>query len=209
MSFSGRPSSICLSFSLKSFPIFDFFSRTTGPILTKLGTKHPLVKWIQSCSNEGPRPFPRGDNKEIVKIHWRNLNFFIRTTGPISTKLCTKHPWVMEIHVSWDECPRPFPMRDNNEIAKIFWRYFKFVFLGDTGPISTKHSTKHYRVMGIPVCANEGPWPFPWGDNKEIVKIHWPTLKIFSRTTGPIAEIFGMLVHHYDSNRDSPFWVPL
>ena len=27
------------------------------------------VKGIQVCSNEGPRPFPRGDNFEIVKIH--------------------------------------------------------------------------------------------------------------------------------------------
>ena len=40
--------------------------------LTKLGTKHPLVKGIQVCSNEGPGPFPRGDNYEIVKIHLRN-----------------------------------------------------------------------------------------------------------------------------------------
>ena len=38
-----------------------FFSRTTVLILTKLGTKHPWVKGIQVCSNEGPRPFPRGD----------------------------------------------------------------------------------------------------------------------------------------------------
>ena len=50
-----------------------FFSRTTGPILTKLDTKYPWVKGIQVCSKEGPRPFPRGDNYEIVKIQWRNL----------------------------------------------------------------------------------------------------------------------------------------
>ena len=50
-----------------------FFSRTTGPISNKLGTKHPWVKGIQVCSNElneWPRPFPRGDNYEIVKIHF-------------------------------------------------------------------------------------------------------------------------------------------
>ena len=35
----------------------------------KIKTKHPWVKGIQVCSNEGPRPFPRGDNYEIVKIH--------------------------------------------------------------------------------------------------------------------------------------------
>ena len=39
-----------------------FFSRTTEPISTKLFTKHPWVKGIQVCSNEGPHPFPRGDN---------------------------------------------------------------------------------------------------------------------------------------------------
>jgi hypothetical protein len=29
------------------------FSRTTGPILTRLGTNHPLVKRIQICSKKG------------------------------------------------------------------------------------------------------------------------------------------------------------
>ena len=69
-----------------------FFSRTTLPISTKLGTKYSWVKGIQVYSNEGPRPFPRGDNYEIVKIHWRNLKiFFSRTTEPISTKLGTNY----------------------------------------------------------------------------------------------------------------------
>ena len=47
--------------------LFTFSSSPLEP--TKLGTKHPWVKGIQVCSNEGPRPFPRGDNYEIVKIH--------------------------------------------------------------------------------------------------------------------------------------------
>ena len=46
-----------------------FFSRTTEPISTKLGTKHTWVKGIQVCSNDGPYPFPRGDNYKIAKIH--------------------------------------------------------------------------------------------------------------------------------------------
>jgi hypothetical protein len=45
------------------------FSRTTEPILTRLGTKHPWVKGIQVCSNEGDNPSPRGDNSKRVKIH--------------------------------------------------------------------------------------------------------------------------------------------
>jgi hypothetical protein len=46
-----------------------FFSRTTGPILTRLGTKHPWAKGIQNCTNEGQPPSPRGDNSKRVKIH--------------------------------------------------------------------------------------------------------------------------------------------
>jgi hypothetical protein len=30
-----------------------FFSRTTGPILSRLGTNHPWVKGVQVCSKEG------------------------------------------------------------------------------------------------------------------------------------------------------------
>jgi hypothetical protein len=52
-----------------NFYIFDFFSRTTGPILIKLGTNHPWVEGIQVCSNKGDSPSPRGDNSEKVKIH--------------------------------------------------------------------------------------------------------------------------------------------
>ena len=38
-----------------------------------IGTKHPWVKGTQVCSNERSRPFPRGNEKERAKIHWRNL----------------------------------------------------------------------------------------------------------------------------------------
>ena len=71
------------------------FSRTTWPISTKLGTKHPWVKEIHDCESKGPRPFPREDNFKNAKIHWRNLKFFFsRTSKPIFTKLDTKHPCV-------------------------------------------------------------------------------------------------------------------
>ena len=56
---------ICPSLSsslLLTFHIFIFFFRTTGPISTKLDTKHLWVKGIQVYSNEGPCSFPRGDN---------------------------------------------------------------------------------------------------------------------------------------------------
>jgi hypothetical protein len=46
-----------------------FFSRTTGQILTRLGTNHPLGEGILNCSNEGDCLSPRGDNSKRVKIH--------------------------------------------------------------------------------------------------------------------------------------------
>jgi hypothetical protein len=45
------------------------FSRTTGPILTRLGTNHPRRERIQVFLKEGDSPSPRGDNSERVKIH--------------------------------------------------------------------------------------------------------------------------------------------
>ena len=40
--------------------ILKIFSRTAGPISTKLGKKHSWKKGIQ-----GPSPLPRGDKNEI------------------------------------------------------------------------------------------------------------------------------------------------
>jgi hypothetical protein len=48
---------------------FKIFSRTTGPILTRLGTNHPWREGIQVCSKEGDCPSPGGDNNKRVKIH--------------------------------------------------------------------------------------------------------------------------------------------
>ena len=58
------------------------------------------------CSNEGPRPIPRGDKYEEAKIHWRNKKLlFSRTTEQISINVGKKHPWVMGIQVSSNEEP--------------------------------------------------------------------------------------------------------
>jgi hypothetical protein len=46
-----------------------FFSRTTGPILTKLGTNHPWMNRIQVSSNERYNRSARGDYSERVKTH--------------------------------------------------------------------------------------------------------------------------------------------
>ena len=36
------------------------------------------------------------------------------------------------------------------------------------------------RVMGIPICSNEGPYSFQRGDNYKIVKMYWHILKYSS-----------------------------
>ena len=50
--------------------------KNTEPISTKFGTKHPWVKEIQVCSNEGLCLYLRRDNYEIVKITLMKFNFF-------------------------------------------------------------------------------------------------------------------------------------
>ena len=44
----------------KLFTFFIDFYRTTGPVSTKIGTKHFGVMGIQFCSNERPPPFSKG-----------------------------------------------------------------------------------------------------------------------------------------------------
>jgi hypothetical protein len=45
------------------------FSRTNGPISTRLDTNHPWVKGIKICSTEGDSPSQRGDNSKRIKMH--------------------------------------------------------------------------------------------------------------------------------------------
>ena len=48
---------------------FKILLQNSGLVSTKLGAKHPWVKGFKVCSTEGPYPFPRSDNIEIVNIH--------------------------------------------------------------------------------------------------------------------------------------------
>jgi hypothetical protein len=50
-------------------PLKIFYSRTTGPILTRLGTDHLWVKEIQVCTKKGDSLSPRGNNSKRVKMH--------------------------------------------------------------------------------------------------------------------------------------------
>ena len=113
-SFSDCPPCMSVNFSH-----FDLLQNQWASLF-KFGTKHPWVKGIQLYSNEGPLPFSRGDNKEIAKIHWWTLKIlFSRITGPISTKLGTRHLWVKKTQDCSIEGPRSFSRGDNNELAKI------------------------------------------------------------------------------------------
>jgi hypothetical protein len=124
-----RPS-VCISVCLflcpsVNFYIFDFSSRTTGSISTRLGTNHPLVEGFQVCSNKRDSPSPRGDNSKRVKIHWTFLKiFFYRTSKPKffsrtsrlnSIKLNTNYVWVKEIQVCSNKVPCPLQRGDNHK----------------------------------------------------------------------------------------------
>jgi hypothetical protein len=84
-----------------------FFSRSTGPILTRLSTNHPGRERIQVSFKEGDSPSRRGDNSERVKLHRNFFKIFSRTSRPKSIKLCTNYPLVKRIQVCSNKGPRP------------------------------------------------------------------------------------------------------
>ena len=92
----------------KLFTFSSSYPEKNWSISTKLGT-HTWVKGIQVCSNEGFRPFPRGEIKTIFKNHMTNIN---------QTWL-KKIPWVKRTQVSSNEWPCPFSRGDNYATAKI------------------------------------------------------------------------------------------
>jgi hypothetical protein len=122
---------VCLSVI---FYIFDFFSRTTGPILTKLSTNHPWGEGIQVCSNEGDCPSPGGDNSKTIKMHWKFLKiFFSRTSMPNSIKLGTHYPWMKGIQVCSNKGSGPLLRGDNRTNVKMGWGHWKIFFSRTTG----------------------------------------------------------------------------
>ena len=92
-------------------------SASTGPILIKLGTRHHWVKGIQVGSNEGSRPFPRGDNYEEYTD--KNQKSFPEPLGQFSTKLGTKYHWVKEIQVCLNKEQCNFQKEDNGFLAHL------------------------------------------------------------------------------------------
>ena len=75
VSFSDRNLSVNFSVVNAIFSHSCLLLQNKWSISTKLGTKHPRVKGIQVCSNEGPRSVTSGDNSDIEKIRLRHSTF--------------------------------------------------------------------------------------------------------------------------------------
>ena len=74
------------------------------------------------CSNEGPRPFLRGDNyDEIAEIYWCHLiKHLLLQNHRTNFKLTWRKSYLGEgIQICSNEWLRPFSRGNNNDIAKI------------------------------------------------------------------------------------------
>ena len=165
-----------------------FFSRTTAwAIFYQTWHKVSLGDGDSSFFKWRVRPFPRGGNKEIVKIHWQIL------------KIQTWHKafWLTGIQVSSNDEFRPFPRGDNYEILKIHWRNSKIFFSTTTGPILTNLGKKHPWVKRIQVYPNWRAMAFSKG-----------VFKIFSSwTSGSTLKSFTeLLSQSYDIFNDIIMW---
>jgi hypothetical protein len=123
-----------------NFYIFDFFSRTTGPIFTRLNTDHLWGEGFQVYSNEGDCPSPRGDNSESVKIHWKFFKiFFFKTSRPNTIKLGTNYPWMKGIQFSLIKGPGPLQRGDNCTNVNMGWGHLKTLFSRTLSRLGTNH----------------------------------------------------------------------
>ena len=114
------------------------------------------MKGIQVLTNEGLRPFPRGDNYEMAKIHWWNLKkniFFSRTSRPILTKLGTKYRWLKGIQFCSNK--GSFPRGDITKLLKNIDKILKISFSRTNGPISMKLIPKQPFVKGTQGLTNK------------------------------------------------------
>ena len=167
------PVSVCPSVN---FPQFHLLLQKHSANFNQTYHKASLGDGIQVSSNEGKRSFSRGDtyNYEIAKINWRYLKIlFFRITESISTKLGTKHHWVLGIQVCSNERPCPIPRGDNYEIAKTHWRNSNIFFSRTTWPDSYQTWHKASLGDGNSVLFKWRATPFTKGRWLQNAKIHW------------------------------------
>jgi hypothetical protein len=170
-----------------------FFSRTTVPILIRLGTDHP-IHW-QVCSNEGDDPSLRGDNCERVNIYW-NLKkiFFSKTSRPNSIILNTNYPWVKGIQVCWNKGPGPFQRGDiiTKMKKKMGCGYFKILFLRTMKPEKLNliymkafwHGTKTRWLY-------HGPPRVKWKWNADYIFTWTKVTQVSDVAHGPLVHLYG------------------
>ena len=99
-----------------NFHFFIFFSRTTGPISTKLGkTRHPWEKGFKFLYRQDHVLF-KGDiiGKQRKCIHLTKFKILL-----VQNHNGAKHPWEKGIQVCSNEWRHLFSRRDNSEIKKI------------------------------------------------------------------------------------------
>ena len=78
-------------------------------------------------------------------------NSLFKTTGQISTKFGTKHPWVDGIQICTNKGHHPSSRGINSKIIKIYGEYLKIFYFSITGTVSTKPGIKHPWVKEIQI----------------------------------------------------------
>ena len=101
------------------------FQKIIFQISTKLGTKHPWVKGIQVCSVERFRPFPRGNDHELMKIHGQIWKSYSPEPVGQFNKIWQKVSLVVGDSSLFKWRNLPFLMGDNYEIVNIHWQIKK------------------------------------------------------------------------------------
>lgn len=110
---------ICpLSVCCKSIHIFVFFSRITGPISTKLGTKHYWFKGIQVCSNAVPCLLYKKENVESLDywnlLKFNKINIFLKFIIPRSRLGVTMGRGQIYLHIIYFK-------KSFNFFSKTYW----------------------------------------------------------------------------------------
>ena len=178
MSFSDCLSSYKPSICLKTLQFFLFFSRTTGPILTKLVTKHPWVKeWSESSFFYEKPKF----DIRYTKIHWQNIKTcLIQNHLSNFNKFGKKHSWMKGVLVCLNEEPHPLTTTKNidkiiNLIRQNHWtlgdsRFWFLLMLFHTcnrsfaqmcllnGTVSRVSDVVHVSLVCVCVWAVNGDW---------------------------------------------------
>ena len=112
-----------------------FWWRTTGPISTKLGTMHPLMKGTQVCSNEEPLNSHKVNEFFLLLI---NILILIICVYRFSRSFLRWALWLMGL-LSIYTWPKEIKLRHQNmnwnslQIGKILWCWRKLLRRGVEG----------------------------------------------------------------------------